>query len=89
MWQSVKQWLCSPFKKSKAPNHPVFDDTNPNYDYVYNAIRKLETKLNQESSYRAQLFAHLGYTVFGTTVMEIKEANKLYNKGIEPYDWEE
>ena len=83
MFSCIKRWLCSPFKKQSTP---VFDDIDPNYDYVDHAIRNVQRRLNKEESLRRQLFAHLGYTVFGGTVMETKDANKLAKKGIEPYE---
>ena len=81
MFKCIKKWLCTPFKKQVTH---VFDDTDPNFDYVDYQFKSIKYQLNKEICLRKQLFAHLGYTNHGGTVMTTKDAQKY--KGITPYD---
>ena len=84
MFKWLRKWLCTPCKKQDTP---MFDDTDPNFDYVDYQFRNLRRQLNKEICLRKQLFAHLGYTYHGGTVMTTKDAQKY--KGITPYNSED
>lgn len=87
MFSWLRKWLCSPFKRKQV--EPIaFDDTNPSYDYMSHAIRKLTIRVNKLESYSQQLRAHLEFSIHGATLMKTEDANKLTKQGVTAYDWE-